>query len=250
MRLLSTLAFWICATAGANPLILEPVYLTSEQLTVKFSPEAAVLKGTFTFRAFARVAFAEGHLAELCVPVWLPDDQTKHPPAPSLEIGGRKPKLWREPLWMSRGLTQWFIGVGLPEPGFRVWVCKFRLPYRLVENEVPVTITYTQPLRRSEGDRQFYYLPIIRPMKRESLTVDTNRFSITLATGPDCSLAVTNGQQEHAVAAGHSITLTPEDRQPIRATLKHNSNKTVRRTGASRLAQPERRTSSAAGSRR
>src|SRR5437867_1275657 len=98
--LLSTLAFWICTTAGANPLMLEPVYLTSERLTVKFLPETAVLTGTFTFRAFGRVAFAEGHLAELWVPVWLPDDQTNHPPLPSLVIGGRKPKLWRKPLWI------------------------------------------------------------------------------------------------------------------------------------------------------
>ena len=151
---------------------------------------------------------------------------------------------------MSPEGARWFTGAGEPEPGFRVWVCKFRLPYRVIEKEAPVTITYTQPLRGSEEGRQFYYLPIIRPMTRERLTLDTNRFSITVVSGPDCSLTVTSGEREHALAAGQSITLTPEDRHPIRATLKHNSNKTVQRTGASRFAQRERRTPAAAGSRR
>jgi hypothetical protein len=49
-------------------------------------------------------------------------------------------------------------------------------------------------------------------------TTDTNRYSITVAAPPGCSLTGSSGDRKFAVAAGRSITLGPRHHQAIRVT--------------------------------
>ncbi len=244
MRVVLAFTMLIAPAVWANPLSVSPAYMTSEQLTVTMSPTKAALEGTFTFRCLA------GDLAELRVPIWLPSDLRKHPHVPVLMIGGREPKLWREPLWRVPGITEGFGGFAPAQPGFREWVCYIRLRYPLVKGEVPVSIRYTQPLRAMATNAVFCYVPIIHSNTGSGSAIDTNRFSIRIAALPGCSLTVTNGAEEYVVQSEGSINLRPEHLRPIWVGARRVSNPQGGVNGRQPVGPEATRTSAAAASRR
>jgi hypothetical protein len=123
------------------------------------------------------------------------------------------------------------------DPGFSCLILTFSLSPAVVANHWPLTVSYQHPLVHSKGQGRFFYVPNFDNLPTTISTADTNRYSITIAATPDCSLAVTTGQkiviptaslvesaqatnQEIIVQGGHTITLTPQHLHPIRALSK------------------------------
>jgi hypothetical protein len=113
------------------------------------------------------------------------------------------------------------------EAGFCCLVFRFYFKDDSALTKKPLTISYRQPLIHADRGGRFFYLPVFQNLPKGASTADTNRYAITIAAHPGCSLVVTSGDQKFAVEAGHSIALSPRHYQPIRALAKTRSNKSV-----------------------
>jgi hypothetical protein len=107
----------------------------------------------------------------------------------------------------------------LQSPGYGVLVIVISSDSDITLHGLPVAMTYRQPLVRSEGEGHFFYLPIFDNLPENISTADTNRYSITLAATPECSLTITAGSNKVTVARGQSVTLGPERHTPIQAVV-------------------------------
>lgn len=219
------------ASVNANPLLHANGFMSSEKLTIALSADQAEINGVFTWKSVHPIdaAIANKFLASLQIPLWIPAEVSTPPERPLLEIKGSPARTWRQPAWRSPRFTQGFEGLTTPEPGFHEWVCEFLLRSTVVANEEPVAITYKQPLRKVKTGALFHYVPIFHAMPPEISTMDTNKYSITFIAAPDCSFAVTNGQKFYHVAAGGTITLSPEHMVAIQAMVKPETIASPRR---------------------
>ena len=107
----------------------------------------------------------------------------------------------------------------LQSPGYGILVIVVWSDSNTVLKGKPVTMTYRQPLVRSEGKGHFFYLPIFEYMPKDVSTADTNHYSITLAATPECSLAITARSKKVMVARGQSVTLGADRHTPIQAVV-------------------------------
>ncbi len=105
-----------------------------------------------------------------------------------------------------------------PEPGFCCLLFRIDGMDELLARHVPTVVSYRQPLFENHGEGRFFYLPFFENLPEGLTTTDTNRYSVTLSAS-GCSFTVTTGKQKFKVANGHSVTLAPQDRQAIRATV-------------------------------
>jgi len=96
-----------------------------------------------------------------------------------------------------------------------------------VLTQKPLTITYRQPLLQAGGVGHFFYLPEFANLPKGASTADTNRYSITIAAKPGCSLVMSSGDQNLAIEAGQSVTLSPRHHQAIRAVSKSRPQKAL-----------------------
>jgi len=259
MRFAILISFLLCATARANPRALllgaERIYMSSEQLTVTISPEDAELRGTFTFQFRQDVtAPKRPYVVILQIPIWFPE---QHPTDPSVAVFWKTfPKYGVGHLTpQSRAAFERAVGLraslgdqALPVEDFctlthtnstprwadRAWqqeaafcclVFGFSIEDDTALTQKSLTISYRQPLSHSEGVAGFYYLPVFQNLPKGTSTTDTNRYAITIAAQPGCSLAVTSGDQKLQVESGQSVTLSPRHHQAIRAVAKTQSNK-------------------------
>jgi hypothetical protein len=91
---------------------------------------------------------------------------------------------------------------------------------RIIDNGTPVTISYRQPLLRSNRNGSFVYVSIFEHLPKGVSLSETNHYSITLTVTPDCDLAVTNGLFKTRVESGRSVILSPKHLQAIRSTVQ------------------------------
>jgi hypothetical protein len=107
----------------------------------------------------------------------------------------------------------------LQSPGYGILIIVVWSDSDTVLNGKPVTMTYRQPLVRSQGEGHFFYLPIFEYLPADISTADTNRYSITLTATPECSLTITAGSKKVTVARGQSVTLGADRHRPIQAVV-------------------------------
>jgi hypothetical protein len=233
------------------------VYISSEHLNVTVSSNAATFEGTFTFATHALSDFNKNTQQTFMeLPIWFPqqfsDDPTVAafwnafgtnmlcgftPPTTNAFEKAIGLKLFSEKqIKPSNGFFMFYqdgdrqpsvaffpreqrIFREIEDPGFCCLVFRIGGLGEAVQSHAPVTVSYRQPLLKTEGKGRFFYLPIFENLPKDISTTDTNRYSITLTAATDCSLTVTNGKRRFKVRAGHSLTLAPEAHQAIRAVV-------------------------------
>ena len=143
---------------------------------------------------------------------------------------------------------QWWRGV--QETGFCILRFQVTLSEEVFAKARPVRISYRQPLLNVNGDRRFYYAPILDHLPAEIRSTDTDIYAISLEATPDCELAVSYGDQHFNVAGGQNLTLAPKHFQPIRAIVTPRPNGQGGANGRRPFNSDTNRTSAAAASRR
>jgi hypothetical protein len=230
----------LCHLANGNPHFIGDVYISSEHLAIKVSPEQAEFAGTFTFH----IAESEGASQELLrrvyarifLPIWLhqapdqkysvlasgPRPQDASPGTTELaKTLGLKVMVGtqnQEHVRFWEGLPL-FVGEANPDPELRIVSFEFFFPPGIFTNDAPVTISYRQPCLRSNGHGNFFYMPIFESLPAHISTADTNRYAITIMAEKGCSSAVTNGGDVFTLRAGQSIVCSPKASQPIRGRV-------------------------------
>lgn len=251
-------------------------YIDSEKLLATISPTNVSIEATFTFAFAQNTSDPYPTDVKMEIQLWIPDYKSHDPFPEKSWKHGRSPEwtfLFNHPLdepafETSIALTAHCKNyvllplcvepkVVLPgtyleppeyitkeellrwscDPGFSCLILTFSLSPAVVVNHWPLTVSYRHPLVGSKGQGRFFYVPNFDNLPTAISTTDTNRYSITIAATPDCSLAVTTGKtivsptanlvenaqatnQEIIVQGGHSITLTPQHLHPIRALSK------------------------------
>ena len=254
MRIAVLMNIAFCTITRANPLPValpaaDRVYMASEHLTASISPDAAELKGTFTFQ-YRQDVSAPGHrsFVMLEIPIWFPEHNANDPSVE--EFWKHFPKdngiaitaTTRAAFKKAVGLRVFLGDTALPVEQFstltstnsrqrwapREWqqeanLCCLVFNFYIKDDsalvQTPLTISYRQPLFKANDVGRFFYLPVFQNLPNVASTGDTNRYSITVVAQPGCSLTVTNGEQKFTVEAGHSVTLGPKHHQPIRAVV-------------------------------
>lgn len=136
------------------------------------------------------------------------------------------------------------------EPDFHI--LRFFIPLfpQVFTKGDPVRICYRQPLLNADGNRRFFYAPVLQNLPAGVVSTDTNVYAITLETTPECELAVSYGDQHFTVSRGHRLTLAPKHFQPIRALVTPCSNPQSGADGRQPSSSGTNQTSWAAASRR
>ncbi len=254
MRAAIFVSFMFCAVARGNPVALalpatDRIYMASEHLAAIVSPDVAELKGTFTFQYRQDVGSpGQRSFVMLEIPIWFPDSDPKDPTVAGLWKAFRKdagptqitPQT-RAAFEKGVGLRVALGGEAIPveefstltstnsrqrwaphdwqqEAGFCCLVFRFYFKDDSALTQKPLTISYRQPLLHADGLAKFFYLPVFENLPKAASTADTNRYSITVAARPGCSLTVSSGDKKSRVEAGQSMTISPRHHQPIRAT--------------------------------
>ena len=269
MRIAIFISYLVCAVARANPIALalpatDRIYMASEHLTASISTEVAELRGTFTFQYRQDVPVpGQRSFVMLEIPIWFPEQHLTDPSVaafwkafPKDEIAevtpqataafeqavGLRASLGGEPLPVGQFSTlthtnsrqRWAAREWQQEAGFCCLVFRFYFKDDSTLTQKPLTISYRQPLSHSDGVARFFYLPVIQNLPKGTSTADTNRYAITIAAQPDCSLIVTSADQMWQIESSHSVTLSPRHHQPIRAVAKTPSDKSQHATAANR----------------
>ena len=253
MRAAIFIAFMFYATARGNPVALalpaaDRLYMASEHLSASISQDVAELKGIFTFQ-YRQDTWSPGKpsFVMLEIPIWFPDSDPKDPTvvgfwkafrkddgiritpqtraafeegvALRITLGGESVPV--EEFWTlttTNSRQRWAPHEWQQETGFCCLVFRFYFKDDSVLIQKPLSISYRQPLVHADGAPRFFYLPVFQNLPKGASIGDTNRYSITIAAQPGCSLTVINGEQKSSVEAGRSVTLSPRHHQPIRAT--------------------------------
>jgi hypothetical protein len=259
MRIVIVISFLFCGVARANPIALalaatDRVYMSSERLTVGISPECAEFRGLFTFQYRQDVpAPGSPSFVMLEIPIWFPET---HPTDPSVasfwkvfprdkvtEVTPQTSAVFDRAVGLRASLGDQTLPVGQfstlthtnnkqrwadpawqQEAGFCCLVFRFYLKDDSILTQKPLTISYRQPLLHSDGVARFFYLPDFQNLPKGASTANTDRYAITIAARPGCSVSVTDGKKESRVKTGHSVTLSPRHHQAIRAIAKPRPN--------------------------
>ncbi len=251
-RLLVFILF--CATARANPVAPDPplnAFISSEKLAVTIGPSEAEFNGTFTFKIVGDVSTVERtmNVARLQIPVWFPSDTNESSAiaafwkaidqsedsylmeavsrkaveqAVEMKVVAGAQSLQASDLIISGrgGYGYTIIPKKWREAGYHVLLFTFMVSPRIIDSEVPITISYRQPLLSTAGRNSFFYLPIFEHLPKGVSLSDTNRYSITLTAASSCDLIVTNGSFKAQVEPGRDVNLSPKPLQAIRVTVK------------------------------
>jgi hypothetical protein len=258
MRAIIIITFLFCIVARANPIgfalsAADRVYIASERLTVTVSPDVAELKGTFVFRYRQDVRNpGQKSFVMLEIPIWFPETHPRDPSVaafwrsfPKDDITTVSPQN-RAAFEKAVGLRVSLDGESLPigqfstltstnsrqrwaarewqqEAGFCCLVFRFYFTDDSALAEKPLTVAYRQPLLEEDGVGKFFYLPTFQNLPKDISTTDTNRYAITVAAQPGCSLTVSNGDQQRTLETGQGFTLSPKHNQPIKAVARPTS---------------------------
>lgn len=136
------------------------------------------------------------------------------------------------------------------ETGFCILRFQVSLSEAVFTKAKPVRITYRQPLLKDNGERRFFYVPILEHLPAGITSTDTNMYAIIVKAATDCDLAVSYGEQHFNVGGGESLTLAPKHFQPIRAIVQPRSNPQGRANGRQPSSSAPDRTSLSAAPRR
>lgn len=215
---------FVTITAPANPIFtgdLDERPLTSENVTVRFSANEAIVEGVYVFDTSDR------HLwpMQMILPVVAEDSAVLEGSAVRFRVGasGNLFGVQQEPEFREAYPSEDTLAAGLPE-GTKLIFANWRIGAVDSTKRSVITISYRQPLH----DGVFYYLPLT---KRRLAEPDTNSekpnnslvMNITAEPGYDVSLAEpTNG----AIWTDGSVTIYLKHRNLIAA-------KPVRRANAS-----------------
>jgi hypothetical protein len=255
----SLLIIFLWATAHANPVVPDApldAFISSEKLAVTIEPAEASFNGTFTFKTAGHLSSIEQTVSVMRVqiPIWFPADprqsssiaafwkaidQTQYSylidstsknaieQAVELKVVVDKRSLQATDLVISGrgGYGYTIIPKGWRESGYHVLLFTFMVSPRIIDNGAPVTISYRQPLLRSDRNSSFVYVPIFENLPKGVSLSETNRYSITLIAAPNCELAVTNGLFKTRVEPGRDVTLSPKHLQAIRVTVRPLADK-------------------------
>ena len=262
--ILLILLFW--ATARANPVAPDPpfdAFISSEKLVVTIGPAEAKFNGTFTFKTSGHVSSIEQTegVVRLQIPIWFPADsrqssavssfwkaidQTQYSylidsmskkaieQAVELKVVVDERSLQASDLVISGrgGYGYTIIPKGWREPGYHVLLFTFMVSPRIIDNGTPVTISYRQPLLRSNRNGSFVYVPIFEYLPKDVSLSETNHYSITLIATPDCDLVVTNGLFKTKLGAGQDVILSPKHLQAIHVAVQSRAYKSLQATAA------------------
>jgi hypothetical protein len=264
MRALIAIFLGYCTAVSANPRVIHPsdlrkgVYIASEHLVVSVTSSNARVRGTFTFDSgLTRKQLGQAKPVRLLVPLWFPEENTEDSSVAkfwkTFPKGG-----WNEVTDSDRGVLNEVLGLKVEigqelakiaelavlrtdsfgaatnrewgafrfvrEPGFCCVVFEVLHSTDFVRNQTPVTISYNAPLFRKGGDGIFVYTPVFDPIPKGLSTLNTNRYAITIAAGPDCSLTWSSGARREPVESGKSITFAPKGWDPFRVTVRSRAN--------------------------
>ena len=247
----------VSGTALANPVAPPEfkTYLDSEKLVATISPTDATFVATFMFRSdedISRMSRERSENVTVNLTIWLPEDGVDDPlprrfppfndnrvplilengvyrePVDTtirLKVRGQSPEtnpLSRDYYIHSaehrRGDLVLTAKESFLDPYFYKLVTSFSVPSSVVKNHDPLTFSYKSPLVRQNEEGLFYYVPFFDNLPDRISTADTNRYAITIAATPDCSLTVRTGGRTITVNGGQRITLAPQANEPIRAT--------------------------------
>jgi hypothetical protein len=256
MRILPSLSLLlVCLNVHANPIALslpstDRVYIGSEHLSVNVSSEEAKLNGVFTFNYSPEAWGAERETQPISIkiPVWLPEsgsddpsveafwrafqkDGLNHVTAANADVFakavGLRVSIGDQPLPVasfyafSYGNTNAWAPLNWQQPGYCCLVFLYNeLPPALVQDKMPVAISYRQPLLSVEGQKRFFYLPDFKNLPENKSTADFNKYSIELSANMNCTLDLTHGPRHYTVVPGKTIVLGPKSQQAIRAVVK------------------------------
>jgi hypothetical protein len=132
---------------------------------------------------------------------------------------------------------------GFLDPDMYSLMPGFELTPTIVQQQLPITITYRQPLNFQRGESHFFYVPSL-PKGSGS-----KRYSITVAAAPGYSISVSNGVSPAFVKDGQ-VTILPRDGVPIRASVRPLANEHHAADGSQPFSPAAVRESLPAGSHR
>jgi hypothetical protein len=253
------------------------LFMSSEDLTVRLSPDTAKISGTFRFKRRQDVEHPEAvRPAVLQIPIWFPERDDQNPlvakfwrmfPKEELEgkLNSTNKALFNRMLdlhvWLGDRLleitrfdvltnqqgqkyapTEWNQEVG--------WCClvfqfDFGIDSTLVEQ--PLRVSYCQPLLHKGEEARFFYLPVLKNLP---VITDVESYHIMVIPEEGCCLEISNGDAKAVVEEGLSARLTPQHHVPIRTVVKCCANPQGGANGSQPFTSETNRTSAAAGSRR
>lgn len=271
-----------CMMTIANPRMLPlhgdyRLFMSSEDLTVRLSPDSAKIAGTFRFKHRQDVEQPEAaRPAVLQIPIWFPERDDQNPlvakfwrmfpkEAHEGKLNSRNKALFKRMVdlhaWLGDRLLkitrfdvltyqqgqkyapmEWNQEVG--------WCClvfqfEFDIDSTLVKQ--PLRVSYSQPLLHKGEEARFFYLPVLKNLP---VITDVESYHIMVIAEKGCSLEISNGDAQAVVEEGLSARLTPQHHVPIRAVVQCRADPQGGATGSQPLTSVTNRTSAAPGSHR
>jgi hypothetical protein len=246
---ITLLLIWVSAGANPTPIpenLSDSIYMSSEKLTVTVSEDTARLAGTFTFRYHGHgPAPGWRPFVRLEIPVWFPAQDARDSTVaafwktfPKYDIVEITPEtrgafqkaldlqvsLGDEPLQVKQFSSfTTSTNTWADEPGFFCIVLKFYIEDGTKLAEKPLQLSYRQPLRHTNDEAVFYYVPMFENLPAGARTTNTNRYSITIVDQAGVSLMVSDSQRSTVLSSGGSVVLSPRHHQAIRAVVKQTS---------------------------
>ncbi len=225
------------------------IYIWQEHLAVTVSESNAVVKGTFQFRYNgAPQTFAKMVGVNFFVPVWFPEqnandsrvagfwaafkrDEINHITAANSSVFedavGLRVSIGESPqaiyqfgvlttnVWKGWHTNKWRVFQEVQQPGFSCLVFEFLRARDLLQKQLPVTITYRQPLLQSPGGGVLFYCPVFDHLPARVSTLNTNDYLIMIKAAAGCSLNGIMGTNSFTLNSGQSTTLSPQHHTPI-----------------------------------
>jgi hypothetical protein len=260
MRTICVILLGCWGIANANPSAGDPsrlgndIYIASERLSVTISQSDATVKGTFTFRYRGdKRESAKKTGVILFLPIWFPEESLDDPTVAAFwkvfqkddrnqitatntsafeKTLGLKIAIGQHPLsvddfavlttkvWKGPYNREWGSFQSIRESGFCCLVFEFSCSTDFVRRESPVSISWRQPLSRTEQDGLFFYTPILDNLPKGLPTHNTNLYAITITAAPGCSLSGRTGLKAFALGGGDSLTISPVHYERIRISVR------------------------------